>query len=132
MKEIKSIRFISLFTIALFLICAGDAVFVGDSAFRISRGVNISHWLSQSQRRGQERQTFFTKKDVAYIAGLGYDHIRLPIDEEQMWDESGNKENEAFTLLNNVWANWDYKGGFGIVGQTGQPDEEMIRALIPK
>ena len=102
MKEIKSIRFISLFTIALFLICAGNALYAGDSAFRISRGVNISHWLSQSQRRGQERQAFFTKKDVEYIAGLGYDHIRLPIDEEQMWDESGNKESEAFTLLNNA------------------------------
>lgn len=102
MKEIKSVKYISLFTISLFLICAGDAFCAGDSAFHISRGVNISHWLSQSQRRGQQRQAYFTKKDVAYIAGLGYDHIRLPIDEEQMWDESGNKEKEAFTLLNNA------------------------------
>jgi len=102
MKEMKSIRNISLSTVALFLICAGDVICAKESAFNISRGVNISHWLSQSQRRGQQRQAYFTKKDVAYIAGLGYDHIRLPIDEEQMWDESGNKENEAFTLLNNA------------------------------
>jgi endoglucanase len=102
MKKINSIRYISLFAVALFLISAADALCAGDSAFHISRGVNISHWLSQSQRRGQQRQEFFTKKDVAYIAGLGYDHIRLPIDEEQMWDESGNKEKEAFTLLNNA------------------------------
>ena len=96
----------SLFATALFLICAGDALCADDTAFHISRGVNISHWLSQSQRRGQERDAFFTNKDVEYIAGLGYDHIRLPIDEEQMWDESGNKEDEAFTLLNNAikWA----------------------------
>ena len=58
--------------------------------------------VETGQRRGQDRQAYFTKKDVAYIAGLGYDHIRLPIDEEQMWDESGKKENEAFTLLNNA------------------------------
>ena len=102
MKKIQPISYISPFIIALFLICAGDALCAGDSTFTISRGVNISHWLSQSQKRGQQRQAYFTKKDVAYIAGLGYDHIRLTIDEEQMWDESGNKEKEAFTLLNNA------------------------------
>lgn len=102
MRKIKSIKNISLVTIALFLICAGDAFCAGDTSFDISMGVNISHWLSQSRRRGQDRQAYFTKKDVEYIAGLGYDHIRLPIDEEQMWDESGNKEVEAFELLHNA------------------------------
>jgi len=102
MRKIKSIRNISLVTVALLLICAGDAFCAGDTSFDISRGVNISHWLSQSRRRGQDRQAYFTKKDVEYIAGLGYDHIRLPIDEEQMWDESGNKEAEAFALLHNA------------------------------
>ena len=101
MNKIRSIRYISLFTIAILGICT-DALYADDSAFHISRGVNISHWLSQSRRRGQDRQAYFTKKDVEYIAGLGYDHIRLPIDEEQMWDESCKKENEAFTLLNNA------------------------------
>lgn len=74
--------------------------------FVIKRGVNISHWLSQSQRRGAERAAFFTEKDVALIAGLGYDHIRLPVDEEQLWDEAGGKETEAFSLLHNAigWA----------------------------
>ena len=74
--------------------------------FNIKRGVNISHWLSQSARRGAEREAFFTMADVAQIAGFGYDHIRLPIDEEQMWDESGNKEARAFELLHDAigWA----------------------------
>lgn len=67
--------------------------------FDIRRGVNISHWLSQSGRRGAEREAFFTRADVEAIAGFGYDHIRLPIDEEQMWDEAGNKETRAFELL---------------------------------
>ena len=67
--------------------------------FAIRRGVNVSHWLSQSGRRGQERREFFREKDVEYIASLGYDHIRLPVDEEQLWDEAGDKEAEAFALL---------------------------------
>ncbi|RMF93219.1 MAG: glycoside hydrolase family 5 protein [Planctomycetota bacterium] len=67
--------------------------------FAIRRGVNISHWLSQSGRRGEERRAWFTEQDVAFLARCGYDHIRLPIDEEQMFDTQGNKEEEAFRLL---------------------------------
>jgi endoglucanase len=67
--------------------------------FEIKRGVNISHWLSQSQRRGQERIDWFQEQDVRYIARLGYDHIRLPFDEEQLWDERGQLEPEALGLM---------------------------------
>ena len=67
--------------------------------FRIHRGVNISHWLSQSRARGADRQAYFTEADVAAVAEAGFDHIRIPIDEEQMWDEAGNKIPEAWQLL---------------------------------
>ena len=67
--------------------------------FDIARGTNISHWLSQSKRRGAERRAFFTRDDVQRIAGYGFDHIRLPIDEEQMFAASGEPEGEAFELL---------------------------------
>lgn len=75
-----------------------------DNDFTIKRGTNISHWLSQSKRRGQERLEFFTEDDVEYIARLGFDHIRIPIDEEQMWNEQGAKEEEAFTLSIMPWS----------------------------
>ncbi len=68
--------------------------------FEIRRGSNISHWLSQSKRRGDERRRAFTHDDVRRIADWGFDHLRLPVDEEQLWDESGRRENEAFDLLN--------------------------------
>jgi endoglucanase len=68
-------------------------------AFTIRRGTNISEWLSQSERRAVERATFFTEADARLIAQLGFDHIRLPIDEEQMWDEQGRRDPEAFSLL---------------------------------
>jgi endoglucanase len=69
------------------------------NGFSVQRGTNISHWLSQSDRRGEERRLAFTEDDVELIARLGYDHIRLPVDEEQLWDESGQPEEEAFALL---------------------------------
>jgi len=65
----------------------------------VRRGTNISHWLSQSRRRGEERKAWFTEKDVAWIASVGFDHVRIPIDEEQMWNEEGTPDEEAFTLL---------------------------------
>jgi len=33
------------------------------------------------------------------IKNAGYDHIRLPVDEEQLWKEDGEKYEEAFSLL---------------------------------
>jgi len=67
--------------------------------FEIHRGTNISHWLSQSKARGHERQIYFTRTDVQRLAGLGLDHLRIPIDEEQMWNEKGVRDREAFDLL---------------------------------
>lgn len=75
--------------------------------FEIHRGTNIAHWLSQSSRRGADRAAFFTQRDVAFIDSVGFDHIRLPIDEEQLWDENGKRHEEAFGLLREClrWCN---------------------------
>lgn len=83
-------------------------------AFTLKRGTNISHWLSQSNQRGEARRAWFTQKDVQYIAGLGFDHIRLPIDEEQMWDEAGNPHQEAFDLLDSA-LDWCEQTGLRVV-----------------
>jgi len=72
------------------------------NSFEIKNGVNISHWLSQSRQRGENRKAYFTRSDVEFIASLGYDHIRIPIDEEQMFIEDGQKEPEAFALLHDA------------------------------
>ncbi|UCD52911.1 MAG: cellulase family glycosylhydrolase [Phycisphaerales bacterium] len=91
-------------TLLCFAVSTGAAA--NDDAFEIRSGTNISHWLSQSGRRGEARRQWFTEKDVKLIASLGFDHIRLPIDAGQMWDEAGHKEVEAFELLHNAigWA----------------------------
>ena len=67
--------------------------------FQLHRGINISHWLSQSSDRGDIRAKKFTREDVKFIAEQGFDHIRIPIDEEQMFLEDGTKDEEAFRLL---------------------------------
>ena len=74
--------------------------------FRIKRGTNISHWLSQSEQRGEARRLHIQEDDFARLEEIGFDFVRIPIDEVQFWDEDGNKLPEAWDLLNNAldWA----------------------------
>ena len=84
------------------------------TSFKIMRGTNIGHWLSQSNARGEAREKFFTEKDIRFIDSIGFDHIRLPIDEEQMWDETGKRHDDAFALFNNS-LEWSRKAGLRVV-----------------
>ncbi len=76
------------------------------TAFTIRTGVNVSHWLSQSDKRGEARRNYITQADFDTIAATGFDHVRIPIDEVQLWDSLGNKAPEAFELLHHAidWA----------------------------
>lgn len=73
-----------------------------EDRFVINKGVNIAHWLSQSGARGEARAQYFTEQDVRQIAEWGFDHVRIPIDEQQMFHEDGTKDTEAFQLLHNA------------------------------
>jgi endoglucanase len=82
--------------------------------FEAWKGTNISHWLSQSSARGQARREWFVEDDVKRLADWGFDHLRLPIDEEQMWDENGKRESEAFELLGRA-LDWADRAGLCII-----------------
>jgi endoglucanase len=68
------------------------------SGFEIKRGVNLSHWLSQNFG-WSPKATFITDSDIKFIDSIGYDHVRIPIDEQEMWDESGKPIEESFRYL---------------------------------
>ena len=74
--------------------------------FKIQRGTNVSHWLSQSEERGEAREKHIQEDDFARLDSLGFDFVRLPIDEVQFWDENGTKLPEAWQLMDNAirWA----------------------------
>jgi len=55
--------------------------------FRISKGVNLSHWISQVFG-WSPREKYITKDDIRLIASFGFDHVRIPFDEEELWDEN--------------------------------------------
>ncbi len=79
---------------------ADNASAQNPSGFKISKGVNLSHWLSQNFG-WSPKETFITEKDIKFIDSIGYDHVRIPIDEQEMWDENGKPIEESFTYLTN-------------------------------
>ena len=85
-----------------------------EDAFDMRTGVNVSHWLSQSDLRGEEREKRITAADFALIRSMGFDHVRIPVDEEQMWDAAGNREPEAFRLLHSA-IGWAMDAGLRVI-----------------
>jgi endoglucanase len=86
----------------------------GEEKFEVFRGTNLAHWLSQSRQRGAEREQFITKADIEAVAEMGFDHVRLPIDEEQMWDENGNRHDDAFQLMENC-IDWSLENDLRVI-----------------
>ena len=82
-----------------------------ENNFKIRRGTNLSHWLSQSEERGEARKQHIQEDDYERLATLGFDFVRIPIDEVQFWDEDGNKLPEAWDLLTE---SLDFCGKYGL------------------
>jgi endoglucanase len=95
-----SVRLLPLVVAALFGVPAApaDTVPTNPSGFVIRRGTNLSHWLSQDFH-WQPRATWITENDFRFIARCGFDHVRLPIDEKELWHENGTLNEEAFGVL---------------------------------
>jgi endoglucanase len=74
------------------------------SGFEIHRGVNLSHWLSQNFG-WSPKATFITEQDIKFIDSIGYDHVRIPIDEAEFWDSTGKPIEESFAYLTGC-LNW--------------------------
>ena len=101
MKKIFTLLAFATLTVLSLGSCSsqqGDGV----NNFNIKRGTNLSHWLSQSRVMGEERRKHIQEDDFARLEQLGFDFVRIPIDEVQFWDENGNKLPEAWDLLTNA------------------------------
>ena len=85
-----------------------------EEGFVIERGLNVSHWLSQTTIRGEERAQYMGAEDFERIAEMGFDHVRIPIDEAHMWDEAGNKNKDAFQLLHKA-INWSFDNDLRVI-----------------
>ncbi len=108
MRKILSLAFAALTLLAISACTSKNETNNGENNFKIGRGTNVSHWLSQSEERGEARRLHIQEDDFARLDSLGFDFVRLPIDEVQFWDEDGNKLPEAWELMTNA-INWAEK-----------------------
>lgn len=64
------------------------------------KGINLGGWISQFDKYDHDHfRTFITKEDIAYIASLGFDHVRVPVDYNVLEDEDGNILETGFGYL---------------------------------
>lgn len=92
--------FVAVVAASFIVISCTDSPTAGKvNDFRIKRGTNLSHWLSQSEERGEARRQHIQEDDFERLEQLGFDFVRIPIDEVQFWDEEGNQLAEAWELL---------------------------------
>ncbi|EIP98103.1 endoglucanase [Opitutaceae bacterium TAV1] len=76
-------------TLAILAPCAGGSP-ARERAQTLRRGVNLSHWYSQSLTGGYSENhlsTWFTAEDIALIVAMGFDHVRLSLNDQVLFDE---------------------------------------------
>ena len=79
------------------------------------KGVNLGGWISQFDKYDEEHfKTFITEDDIKYIASLGFDHVRVPVDYNVLEDEEGNSKETGFKYLEDARC-WCEKYGLKMV-----------------
>lgn len=73
-----------------------------NAKFEISAGLNIGGWLSQTLTRSQTHEAFFNRSMVDKLAEWGFDHIRLPVDEMEIFTENGEWKAKELKLMHNA------------------------------
>ncbi len=92
----KNITLFLMFT--LFYGIIAEAKSPSSRTFEIHRGVNLSHWLSQDFGWAP-KYAAINEDDIRFIDSIGYDHVRIPVDEFELWDDNGNRIEPAFDHL---------------------------------
>lgn len=70
--------------------------------FKIQRGTSLSHVFVDEDPPVRDRASYFTRRDVRYMVGMGLDHVRIPISEKLFWAVDGRPHHAMFTLLDDV------------------------------
>lgn len=75
--------------------CAGNK----PTEFIFAKGVNIGNWLSQSWVMGEQREKIFTDEDIQLLVDNGFDHLRLPVDETQLFNRDMTLNESTVKLM---------------------------------
>lgn len=98
------------------------------------KGVDLGGWISQFDEFSKDHfDTFITEEDIRTIAGIGFDHVRVPVDYNVLQDDEGKIKEEGFAYLENC-RKWCEKYGMNMIidlhecyGYSFDPLKEMDR-----
>lgn len=69
---------------------------------KLKRGVNLGGFLSQCNHEISHYESFIGKDDIARIAQMGFDHVRLPIDYNVLETDEGEKKENGYVYVDNM------------------------------
>ena len=79
------------------------------------RGVNLGGWLSQFDEPAKEHfDSFITQEDIRRIAGMGLDHVRVPVDYTVIETEDGEPIEEGYRYIDNC-VQWCRESGLHMI-----------------
>src|SRR3954466_15258308 len=96
---------------------------------RMRRGVNLSHWFSQSRDYSEAHlREHTTRGDIELIKSLGFDHVRFPVEPAPLFDEAHPSELNA-EYLRHLDAALDmiFASGLAVVLDLHPSDEFKIK-----
>lgn len=87
-----------LFFVLFFAICECTCAQKTKEIFDIHMGINLSEWLEKNEDLDQ-KDSAVTIAVLDSLKALGFDHVRIPINEELLFDEFLNVRPKFFELL---------------------------------
>ena len=79
------------------------------------KGVNLGGWLSQGSLELSHIDTFIKEEDVKRIKDMGCDHLRLPVDFENIYDEKKQCDNPIGYKYIDLCIEWCKKNNLNVV-----------------
>ena len=79
------------------------------------KGVNLGGWLSQGSLDVSHLDSFIKEDDIKRIKDMGCDHLRLPVDFENIYDEKKKCDNEIGYKYIDLCIEWCKKNGLNVV-----------------
>lgn len=78
------------------------------------KGINLGGWLSQGPLETAHLESFIQESDIEQIASWGADHVRLPLDYENIEHEDGSINEAGFGYIDRC-VSWCRKYGLNVV-----------------
>ena len=79
------------------------------------KGVNLGGWLSQGSLELSHIDSFIKEEDIKRIKDMGCDHLRLPVDFENIYDEKKKCDNSIGYKYIDLCIEWCKKYGLNVV-----------------